>query len=144
MAINAQALYPAFRALHIKHQPSFLDDFSIASLHITLKLVKLNPLLVCHHISFLFSHCFFYLEYGLFVNLRSRISSPLLFRERGRRERKKHHTSISCLLHALQPGPKMEPATNVCALDLESNQQSCNTRAEALTNESHWPGLEWF
>lgn len=50
-------------------------------------------------------------------------------------------TLIPCLLHMPRPGPGIEPATPVCALDWKSNLRL----AGAWADTNHWPGLEgWF
>lgn len=60
---------------------------------------------------------------------------PLLFRENGNergregegdkeRETSMGDTLIGCLLNKLQPGPGIEPATQICAFDWELHLQS--------------------
>lgn len=59
-------------------------------------------------------------------------------------EREKHlcktDTSIGCLPPASWPGLGIEPAIQVCALDLESNQRPFGAQPGALTTKHHEPG----
>lgn len=69
----------------------------------------------------------------------------------GRRERKREKgrdiderdTSMCCLHHAPPPliGVGIKPATQVLALDRESNQQPLGLQADAPTTKPNHPGL---
>lgn len=65
-------------------------------------------------------------------------------RERGGGHTNERDTWISCFLHVIQLGLRIEPATHVYAHDQELNQKPVGMQADALTILQHQLGQHIF